>query len=125
MKLTQSDALREYAKMMNTLNPDEFEGILADDFSYESQYVLSALESKQEFMDYIRKKLKAVAKNNITVFAEMGTIQRRPCVILAKHEKNNIGAVVLAKVKDNRLIRLDLCCVPRPQDAIRSRDYPA
>lgn len=52
MMLTSTDALRAYAKMMNTLSVDALEPILADNFVYESQAVFSALESKQEFLDY-------------------------------------------------------------------------
>lgn len=52
MELTRSEALRAYARMMNTLNVTPLESLLADDFTYESQHVFSALESKQAFLDY-------------------------------------------------------------------------
>ena len=39
MELTQTDALRAYAKMMNTLRTEPLESLLAEDFTYESQTV--------------------------------------------------------------------------------------
>ena len=48
---TEVDALRAYARMMNTLDPTHFEALLSGDFVYESQVVLQPLQSKQEFLD--------------------------------------------------------------------------
>jgi len=39
MPLTEEAALRAYARMMNTLNAECLEPLLADDFTYESQHV--------------------------------------------------------------------------------------
>jgi len=129
MELTQSEALRAYAKMMNTLSADALEPLLADDFTYESQTVFSALESKQAFLDYIRPKLQTIQKAGATVFAEMGMVSaygtHQPCVVLAQGSKDNLVGIVLARVSDNRLRRLDLCIVPPPQTAERSGEYPA
>ena len=128
MELTEFDALQSYARMMNTLNAQPFEEILADDFVYESQHVLQPIESKNAFMDYIVPKLQTVARANATVFAEMGNVSvcgtNRPCVILAQHDKSNLGALVLAEVEGNKLKRIDLCIVPPPQSAERSGEYP-
>ncbi len=129
MELTQADALRAYAKMMNTLRTEPLEGLLAEDFTYESQTVFQALDSKQAFLSYIRPKLKTIAEAKATVYAEMGVVsaygERQPCVVLAQNERNNLVGLVLAKVKDNKLARLDLCVVPPPQTAERNGDYPA
>ena len=74
MPLTEETALRAYAKMMNTLNAEGLEPLLADDFTYESQQVFQPIESKQAFLDYIRPKLKTIQEVKATVFAEMGTV---------------------------------------------------
>ena len=128
MKLTQTEALRAYAKMMNTLNVSPLEPLLAENFTYESQMVFSALESKQEFLDYIRPKLQTIKNSGATVFAEMGTVhaygQSQPCVVLAQNRKENLVALVLARVLEDKLSRLDLCIVPSPQSAERSGEYP-
>ena len=61
------------------------------------------------------------------VFAELGTVQGRPCVMLAQPTKDNLVALVLAVVGGN-LKRLDLCVVPTPHvrrygaGSIRRRD---
>lgn len=74
MPLTEEAALREYARMMNTLNTECLEPLLADDFTYESQHVFQPLESKQAFLDCIRPKLITIQQAKATVFAEMGTV---------------------------------------------------
>jgi hypothetical protein len=128
MSLTQSEALRAYARMMNTLDLSPLEPLLATDFTYESQTVFSALESKQAFLDYIRPKLQTIKDTGATVFAEMGMVsaygQRQPCVVLAQNSKDNLVGLVLARVVAGKLSRLDLCIVPPPQAAERSGDYP-
>ena len=129
MELTQSEALRAYAKMMNTLSVTSLEPLLAENFTYESQTVFSALESRQAFLDYIRPKLQTIQKAGATVFAEMGMVSAygnyQPCVVLAQNTKDNLVGLVLARISDNKLIRLDLCIVPSPQFAERSGEYPA
>jgi hypothetical protein len=128
MPLTEEAALRAYARMMNTLNADCLEPLLADDFTYESQYVFQPLNSKQAFLDYIRPKLITIQQSNATVFAEMGTVaaygKNQSCVMLAQHDKTNLVGLVLAEVDGERLKRIDLCIVPPPQAAKRSGEYP-
>lgn len=128
MPLTEETALRAYAKMLNTLNADCLEPLLADDFTYESQQVFQPLESKQAFLDYIRPKLKTVQQSNATVFAEMGKVsayeKNKSCVILAQNDRGNLVGLVLAKTDGNKLKRLDLCIVPPPHAAERSGEYP-
>ena len=129
MELTQSEALRAYAKMMNTLNIAPLESLLADDFTYESQTVFSALESKHAFLDYMLPKLQTIRNASATVFAEMGMVSAygklQPCVVLAQNSQDNLVGLVLAKVAGDKLSRLDLCIVPAPQSAERSGEYPA
>ena len=129
MALNEHEGLRAYARMMNTLSVEPLEPLLADDFTYESQYVFSALKSKQDFLDYIRPKLQIIREAGATVFAEMGVVlaygKRQPCVVLAQDSPENLVGLVLAKVSDGKLSRLDLCIAPWPRSAARSGDYPA
>ena len=129
VNLTQCEALRAYARMMNTLSVEPLEPLLAEDFTYESQYVFSALESKQQFLDYIRPKLQTIREAGARVFAEMGMVlaygKRQPCVIVAQDSPENLLGLVLARVSDGKLSRLDLCIVPSPTSAERSGEYPA
>jgi hypothetical protein len=125
---TEDDALRAYAKMMNTLSVGDFGELLAEDFTYESQNVFSALTSKQAFLDYIQPKLQTVASAKATVYAEMGRVSAygrdRPCVVLAQNDLNNLVGLVLSEFSGGKLKRLDLCVVPSPHTAKRSGEYP-
>ena len=129
MELTQLEALRAYARSLNTLTAEPLEPLLADDFTYESQSVLSALESKEEFLNYFRPKLQTIATSGSAVFAEIGMVSayggRQPCVVLAQGKRESLVGLVLAKVQDGMLKRLDLCIVPPPQSAERTGEYPA
>jgi hypothetical protein len=128
-ELTEQQALRAYARIMNTLSVEPLEPLLADDFTYESQYVFSALQSKQAYLEYIRPKLQTIREAGATVFAEMGMVLaygvRQPCVVAAQDSPDNLVGLVLARVTAGKLSRLDLCIVPSPQSAERSGEYPA
>jgi hypothetical protein len=43
---------------------------------------------------------------------------------MAQNEKENLVAVVLAKVEDGKIKRFDLCGAPSPHSAKRTGDYP-
>jgi|GEM_PF-588818 len=128
MELSERKALQAYASMVNTLRVEELEQYLAEDFVYESQMVLTPLKSKSEFLSYMRPKLETIRKSGATAYAEMGEIHAygalRPCVILAQHSKDNLIGIVLAKIRDNKISRLDLCIIPPPEQATRSGEYP-
>ena len=61
-QVTEKEALSIYAKMMHTLDSSEFESYLSEDFTYSSQKVLTDMNSKDEFMEYIRPKLETIKK---------------------------------------------------------------
>ena len=128
VSLTDLQALREYAKMVNTMNTEHLAPLLADDFIYESQVVFKPIKSKIEFLDFMNSKLETIANCRSTVFAEMGTIEayfkQQPCIILAQDEKNNLIGTALAKVEGNKLKRIDLCIFPPPETTERSGEYP-
>jgi hypothetical protein len=120
-------ALRAYASMMNALDSSKLEPLLSDDFHYASQMVLAEIESKQEYLEYIKPKLEVVRASGTKVWAEMAMLTHSfpgPCVVLAQGDKENIVALVLAKVKGERIERIDMCIVPTPQSAKRSGEYP-
>lgn len=127
MNLTEEQALRAYATMMNTLDASQLEPLLADDFHYASQWVFAEIESKTAYLEYIVPKLEAIRKSGATAWAEMGTLNRElpgPCVVMAQGNKDNLIAVVLTKVEDGKIKRLDLCGVPSPHSAKRTGLYP-
>ena len=71
-QITEKEALSIYARMLHTLDSSEFESFLPDDFSYSSQKVLTDMNSKDEFIEYIRTKLEIIKKSKSPVFSEIG-----------------------------------------------------
>ena len=127
--LTIEDALRAYASMMNTGDIRILEPLLADDFHYASQWVFTEIESKAEYIEYIKPKLAAVKASGQRAWAEIGHLDRElpgPCVVLvlAQGERDNLVALVLAKVEAGQIKRLDVCGAPSPHSARRSGEYP-
>jgi hypothetical protein len=103
------------------------EPLLADDFHYSSQWVLLEITLKQEYMDYIRPKLKALRESGTKVWAEMAHLEQEipgPCVVLAQKSKDALLSLVLGKVANGKLTRLDMCGAPSPWSAKRSGQYP-
>ena len=124
---TIKDALIAYAKMMNTLDSSEFELLLDDNFSYESQTVFTSINDKKEFIAYIRGKLESIKKSNATVYAELAKLNaygQSECVVLAQNDMNNLVATVYAKIEDGKIVRIDMCIVPNPNTAHRTGIYP-
>ena len=125
--LTEDDALRAYASMINTLDFSHLEPLLADSFHYTSQRVFDEISSKEEYLDYIAGKLETIKASGHRVYAEMGLLDTGcpgPCVVLAEGGKDELVAVVVAKIEGDKIERLDLCIVPRPESATRSGEYP-
>ena len=127
MSITQEQALRAYATMMNTLDASHLEPLLAESFHYSSQWVFAEIESKAAFMDYIVPKLTTLRNSGTVAWAEMGWLDFEmpgPCVVMAQGKKDNLVAVVLAKVADGKISSLGMCAVPSPHSARRSGEYP-
>ena len=128
-RLTETTALTAYARMINTLDINCLEPLLANDFVYESQSVLQALESKQSFLDYMVPKLQTIRHSSKPAWAEMGNVAvcgtNRPCVVLAQSDRNNLVGLVVAETGGGTIKRLDYCIVPAPDSAQRSGRYPA
>jgi hypothetical protein len=100
---------------------------LAEDFHYASQWVLSEITSKAEYLAYITPKLESIRRSESKVWAEMGALDREmpgPCVVMAQGDRDKLAAVVLATVEGNKIKRLDLCGAPSPHSARRSGIYP-
>jgi hypothetical protein len=126
--LSTKDALIAYAKMMNNLNSIEFESLLDDNFSYESQAVLTPIISKQEFIDFIRQKLEAMKVAKVKIFAELAQLSaygQSDCVVVAQGEKDNLIATIFVSLTGNKITKIDMCLIPEPRNAIRSGIYPS
>ena len=126
--LSAKDALTAYAKMMNNLDSTEFESLLDENFSYESQVVLTPIHSRHEFIAYIRKKLSSIRSARVKIFAELAELSaygQNDCVVVAQGDKNNLVATVFINVSNNKISKIDICVIPEPRHATRSGVYPS
>jgi len=128
MKLTEIDALRAYARMMNTLDASHLEPLLDDEFRYSSQWMIGELASKQEYLDYINYELLALRQAGKRAYAEIAHANawgHDDCVTIAEGDKENLVATVFAHVKDGNIRRIDMCCDPPPSATMRTGEYPS
>ena len=126
-QLTEKEALSIYSRMLHTLDLSEFESFLSEDFSYSSQKVLTEMNSKDEFIEYIRPKLKTIKKSKSPVYAELGICPaygHTDYLIMAQGDKSNLLGVAYASVDEGKTSVLSLCVVPTPDSAERSGVYP-
>ena len=126
-QLTEKEALSIYARMLHTLDSSEFESFLSEDFSYSSQKVLTDMNSKDEFIEYIRPKLETIKKSNSPVYAELSgcpAYGHNDCLIMAQGDKSNFLGIAYASVDKGKISGLALCIVPTPDSAERSGIYP-
>ena len=113
--------------MLHTLDSSEFESFLSEDFLYSSQKVLTDMNSKNEFIEYIRIKLETIKKSKIPVYAELGICPaygHTNCLIIAQGKKSNLLGVAYASVDEEKISSLSLCIVPTPDSAERSGINP-
>ena len=126
-QLTEKDALSIYARMLHTLDSTEFESFLSEDFSYSSQKVLTDMNSRDEFIEYIRPKLETIKKSKSPVYAELGICPaygHTDCLIMAQGDKSNLLGVAYASVNEGKISGLSLCIGPTHDSAERSGIYP-
>ena len=126
-QVTEMEALSIYARMIHTLDSSEFESFLSEDFSYSSQKVLTDMNSKDEFIEYIRPKLETIKKSKSPVYAELGICPaygHTDCLIMAQGDKSNLIGIAYASVNEVKISGLSLCIVPTPDSAERSGIYP-
>tara|TARA_B100000900_G_scaffold227375_1_gene193043 strand:- start:336 stop:770 length:435 start_codon:yes stop_codon:yes gene_type:complete len=126
-QIKEKDALIIYARMLHTLDSSEFESFLSEDFLYSSQRVLTNMNSRDEFIEYVRPKLETIKKSRSPVYAELGILPsygHTDCLIMAQGDKSNLLGVAYASVKECKICGLALCIVPSPDSAERSGIYP-
>ena len=113
--------------MLHTIDSFDFESVLPENFSYSPQKVLTDMNSKDEFVEYIRPKLETIKKSKNPVFAELGIIPaygHNDCLIMAQDDESNLLGFAYASVDEGRITGLYLCVVPTPGSAVRSGIYP-
>ena len=137
----EEQAVYEFARAWNTLDPELIIAHLADDAVYESQNVLEPLRGREAIADYLRGKMATIrAHPEAAVRAELGYVgdqygqaamlgfpgqmTGRPCVLLAQGASPEPQTLVLLEGDGGRIRRVDVCTVaPAPSRATRTGVY--
>lgn len=125
--ISKEDALRAYARMMNSLDYRALEPLLADGFHYASQWVFEEIASKAAYEAYIIPKLETIRRSGGRVWAEMASTEAfggGPCVVLAQGKREHLLATLLVTMRDSKISRMDLCFIPAPQKCKRTGEFP-
>jgi len=128
----ETEALRQLAKSWNNLDTSFIEYKLADDFIYESQWVLIPIEGKIAFLSYLHSKFIAIKttmqSQTMTITAEMAllpSMQNKPCIVLTQITSEGIKQVsVLIKIQQQKIKRIEVCFIPNPSEAQLTGEFP-
>jgi O-acetyl-ADP-ribose deacetylase (regulator of RNase III)/ketosteroid isomerase-like protein len=126
--LTEKDALVVFAKAWNRLDCSEFLQLLAEDATYESQWVFKKLEGREAISHYLTGKMQTMKASEKTVRAELSTVRcahdfGRYCVVLKQDENRENDAVMIIEVENDKIKRCDLCA-PQLFDPEPTNIYP-
>ncbi len=132
MSEQETETLRQLAKCWNNLDTSFIEQALADDFIYESQWVLIPIEGKEFFLSYLHAKFQAIKvsmlQQKMSVTAELAlhpAIQYKPCIVLTQITSDEIIQVLLLIIlKHKKIIRIDVCFIPNPTEAELTGEIP-
>lgn len=124
--------LIQLAKSWNNLEVSFIEHLLAEDFTYESQWVISPLRGKENFLPYLKLKFQAISTeiNNgeMQVSAELANhpdLQGKDCIVLTQTTKTEVLHVLIVIELHKKLIsRIDICFIPDPETAILTGNQP-
>jgi len=73
-----------YCKAWNNLDTSYIEDHLNDNFSYSSQSVLATMESKAEYITYLKGKYAAIKESGNSIKAEIGYYGDSPCLVMVQ-----------------------------------------
>lgn len=126
------ELLRNVAKAWNNLDSCFIENELADNLIYKSQWVLAPIEGKKEFLTYLQSKFSAIKlammSERISVRAELAfhpDIENSPCIVVTQTAMDGIREVlILIRIGDKKITRIDVCFKPDPADANLTGEFP-
>lgn len=132
MQQQETNTLRQLAKSWNNLETSFIERELADDFIYESQWVLTPVKGKREFLSYLHSKFTAIKtamqSQTMTVTAEIAlqpSMQNKPCIVLTQITSEGIRQVsLLIKIQKRKIKRIYVCFIPDPTEAELTGEFP-
>jgi ketosteroid isomerase-like protein len=125
---TEKDAVISFAKAWNRLDCTGFLQLLAEDATYESQWVFKKLEGRDAIAHYLTGKMQTIKASEKTVRAELSTVRcahdfGRYCVVLKQDENRDNDAVMIIEVENGKIKRCDLCA-PELFDPELTNIYP-
>ena len=127
MELTEKEAAVAYAKAWNRLVCSQFLELLDENAHYASQWVFAELENKTAISEYLIGKMKTIKETDSRVYAGLGNTRSgfagRDCVFMAQGNKEELQAVVLFEIANNKISRCDLC-IPELLNVERTSVYP-
>ena len=134
MQPTDSNDVRSaaiaYATAMNTLDPAPLRGLLAGDFVYESQWVFSAIEGANAYLECLAGKFGAIRRTGSPVRAEPAetrpypglVCEPTPCVVVS--QGGEPVSTVLFTMTGGLISRIDMCMIPPPETCTRTGEAP-
>lgn len=118
--LTEREALMAYATMINTGDPSVLAPLLAPDFTYTSQNVLTDMVGKDVYLEFMAAKFETMRNAGLMPMADLA---HRPgyghveCAVLWQGTPPVPQCLVYADVAGEHLKAIHLCIVPAPESA--------
>lgn len=125
--MNETVAVELFARAWNQLDPERIGRLFAETIRYTSQNVLEDLNGRSAVLEYLHGQMETInnAGPEMKVFAEIGRVGARPCVLLAQGGKTQPGLLALLTVEAGVILAVDLCSVaPHPSSAERTGQYP-
>jgi hypothetical protein len=132
MQYTESQLLVQLAKCWNNLDVSFIENHLANDITYESQWVFTPIQGKANFLPYLNSKFQAiktaVQQGEMQVSAELAihpSLTSKECLVLTQTtSQEDVVVLVVIELLDDLISRIDVCFIPDPDNAILSGIQP-
>jgi len=118
--LSERDALLAYATMLNTGDPAVLAPLLAPDFTYTSQSVLTDMVGKEAYLAFMATKFETMRKTGVMPMVDLA---HRPgyghslCAVLWQGTPPVRQCLAYADVTEGRLKAIHLCVIPLPESA--------
>jgi len=80
--MSEENLVTAFCKAWNNLDVSFIENYLTDDFEFSSQMVLTNINGKEAYINYLKGKFVAIEEGNDPVTAEMGYFENNPCLII-------------------------------------------
>lgn len=128
----ETESLKKLARSWNNLDTSFIEKDLAENFTYQSQWVLMPIKGSQEFLEYLRAKFRAIEsamkRETMSVTAELAlhpAIQYKPIIVLTQIIGERVIKVsLLIKTENKKITRIDVCFIPDPGEAELTGELP-